>query len=148
MALFPRTEPQTVILAQNITAGLAANAAIYPSLPVAAADLQTGIEAYITARDATEEATAAKNESLQALTDDMKAELRYPENSVDYDNDELMHLNWGGLKTKTSLEAPGPRLTLEVPREGWVLLDWKEFVVLAINTVGENQPRNTVMAVL
>lgn len=135
MAKFPRTEPQTVILAQDISTGLAANAAIYPAPPVAAADLQTGIEAYITARDAAvaaqaaaEQATAAKNEALQALTDDMKADLRYAENTVDYDDDKLKLLGWGGRKAKTSLEAPGQCRTLEAPREGegWVFLDWKE----------------------
>ena len=135
MAKFPRTEPQTVILAQDIAAGLTANAAIYPSPPVAAADLQTGIEAYITARDAAvaaqaaaEQATAAKNEALQALTDDMKADLRYAENTVDYDDDNLKLLGWGGRKAKTSLEAPGQCRTLEAPREGegWLFLEWKE----------------------
>jgi hypothetical protein len=135
MAKFPRTEPQTVILAQDISTGLAANAAIYPAPPVAAADLQTGIEAYITARDAAvaaqaaaEQATAAKNEALQALTDDMKADLRYAENTVDYDDDKLKLLGWGGRKAKTSLEAPGQCRTLEAPREGegWLFLDWKE----------------------
>jgi len=135
MAKFPRTEPQTVILAQDISTGLTANAAIYPLPPVAAADLQTGIEAYITARDAAvaaqaaaEQATAAKNEALQALTDDMKADLRYAENTVDYDDDKLKLLGWGGRKAKTSLEAPGQCRTLEAPREGegWLFLDWKE----------------------
>lgn len=135
MAQFPRTEPQIVILAHDIATGLGANPAVYPSPPVAAADLQAGIEAYNTARNAAvaataaaEQATAAKNEALQALTDDMKADLRYAENTVNYDHDKLELLGWGGRKAKTSLEAPGQCRTLEAPREGegWIFLDWKE----------------------
>ena len=135
MAQFPRTEPQVIVLAQDMAAGLAANAAVYPAPPVAPADLQTAMAAYITARDAAvaaaaaaEQATAAKNEALQALTDDMKADLRYAETTVDYDDDQLNLIGWGGRKSKTSLEAPGQTRSLEAPREGegWVFLDWKE----------------------
>ncbi len=135
MAQFPRTEPQVIVLAQDMAAGLAANAAVYPAPPVAPADLQTAMAAYITARDAAvaaaaaaEQATAAKNEALQALTDDMKADLRYAETTVDYDDDQLKLIGWGGRKSKTSLEAPGQTRSLEAPREGegWVFLDWKE----------------------
>ncbi len=135
MAQFPRTEPQVIVLAQDMSAGLAANAAVYPAPPVAPADLQTAMAAYITARDAAvaaaaaaEQATAAKNEALQALTDDMKADLRYAETTVNYDDDQLKLIGWGGRKSKTSLEAPGQTRSLEAPREGegWVFLDWKE----------------------
>jgi hypothetical protein len=135
MAQFPRTEPQVIVLAQDMAAGLAANAAVYPAPPVAPADLQTAMGAYITARDAAvaaaaaaEQTTAAKNEALQALTDDMKADLRYAETTVNYEDDQLKLIGWGGRKSKTSLEAPGQTRSLEAPREGegWVFLDWKE----------------------
>lgn len=135
MAQFPRTEPQVIVLAQDISAGLTANTAVFPAPPVPPADLQNRMTDYITARDAAvaaaaaaEQAIAAKNEALQALTDDMKADLRYAENTVDYDDDKLKLLGWGGRKAKTSLEAPGQCRSLEAPREGegWVFLDWKE----------------------
>lgn len=135
MAQFPIKEAEIVTLASDMAAGLAANAAVYPAPPVAPADLQTAMAAYITARDAAvaaaaaaEQATAAKNEALQALTDDMKADLRYAETTVNYDDDQLKLIGWGGRKSKTSLEAPGQTRSLEAPREGegWVFLDWKE----------------------
>ena len=135
MAQFPRTEPQVIVLAQDMAAGLAANAAVYPAPPVAPADLQTRMAAYITARDAAvaataaaEQATASKDEALQALADDTKADLRYAENTVNYDDDQLKLIGWGGRASKTSLEAPGQTRSLEAPREGegWVFLDWKE----------------------
>jgi len=134
MAQFPRTEPQVIVLAQDISAGLVANAAVYPAPPVPPADLQNRMTDYITAHDAAvaaaaaEQTTAAKNEALQVLIDDMKANLRYAENTVNYDDDKLKLLGWGGRKAKTSLEAPGQCRSLEAPREGegWVFLDWKE----------------------
>ena len=135
MARFPRTEPKIVALAQDLAAGFAANAAVYPAPPVAPADLQAGVAAYVTARDdaiaaqaAAEQAAAAKNELLEALTDDMKADIRYAENTVSYDDDQLKLIGWGGRKAKTSLEAPGQCRMLEALRqgEGWVFLDWKE----------------------
>ncbi len=134
MARFPLKESEIVVLAQDMSSGLTANATVYPAPPVAPADLQTAMGAYITARDAAvaataaaEEATAAKNEALQALTDDMKADLRYAENTVDYDDDKLKLIGWGGRKAKTSLEVPGQTRSLEAPRqgEGWIFLDWK-----------------------
>jgi len=135
MAQFPIKEAEIVALANDIAAGLAANAAVFPAPPVAPADLQTQLGAYVTARDAAvaaqaaaEQATAVKNEALQLLTDDMKADLRYAENTVDYDDKQLKKIGWGGRAAKTSLEAPGQTRSLEAPREGegWVFLDWKE----------------------
>ena len=121
-------------LGQEMVTGLAANAAIYPSPPVSVVDLGTALNAYITAKNAAtaaqaaaEQATATKDEALQALEDDMKADLRYAENTVDFDDDKLKLIGWGGRKAKTSLEAPGQARTLEAPRqgEGWIFLDWK-----------------------
>lgn len=135
MARFPSKEADVVVLAQNLSVGLDASAAVYPSPPVTPADLQTALTAYIAAREASvaavaaaEEATAAKDEALQNLTDEMKADLRYAENTVDFDDDKLKLLGWGGRKAKTSLETPGQTRSLEAPRqgEGWVFLDWKD----------------------
>jgi len=127
MAQFPRTEPQVIVPAQDMATGLAANAAVYPAPPVAPADLQTRMAAYITARDAAvaaaaaaEQTTAAKNEALQALTDDMKADIRYAENTVNYDDDKLKLIGWAGRAAKTSLEAPGQaRLAVECDGDNW-----------------------------
>lgn len=107
MAQFPRTEAEIAVLAGTMATGL----------PTAAA----------------EQATAAKNEALQALTDDMKADLRYAETTVNYDDDQLKLIGWGGRAAKTSLEAPGQTRSFEASREGggWVFLDWQEPVTAA-----------------
>ena len=46
MARFPRTESQVIVLTEDMSAGLAENAAVYPAPPVAPADLQTTMAAY------------------------------------------------------------------------------------------------------
>ena len=134
MARFPRTEPETLALAQAMITGLGANPLVYPAPPVAPLDLGTAAAAYSTARSdavAAEAAAAAaitaKDEALQTLTDDMKADLRYAELTVAFDNAQLMLIGWGGRAAGTSLVAPGQARTLEAPQqgEGWIYLDWK-----------------------
>ena len=46
MARFPRTEAEIVTLAQTITSGLTDNIGIYPSPPVAPADLTRLVSRY------------------------------------------------------------------------------------------------------
>jgi len=53
---------------------------------------------------AAEQATTTKDEALEGLTDAMRADLRYAENTVDFDDDKLKLLGWGGRKAGTSLE--------------------------------------------
>ena len=135
MARFPIKESEVVVLAQEMATGLAANIAIYPAPPIPTPVFTIRTSEYTTARDAAvaaaaaaEQATATKDEALQALVDAMKANLRYAENTVDFDDDQLKLIGWGGRKAGTALEAPGQARTLEAPRqgEGWIFLDWKE----------------------
>ncbi|NIA07125.1 MAG: hypothetical protein GWP14_05740 [Actinobacteria bacterium] len=57
----------------------------------------------------------------------MKTDLRYAENTVDFDDDKLKLIGWAGRKQGTALAVPGQSRLLEAPRqgEGWVFLDWK-----------------------
>jgi len=135
MARFPKSEPEILALGQSMVTGLAANAAVYPAPPASVADLEAALSAYIDAKNtataaqaAAEQATATKDEALQTLTDAMKADIRYAENTVNYDDDKLKLIGWAGRAAKTSLEVPGQARTLEAPREGegWIFLDWKE----------------------
>jgi hypothetical protein len=88
----------------------------------------TARNAAVAAMAAAEQATTTKDEALQTLVDAMKADLRYAETTVDFDDDQLKRIGWGGRKQKTSLEVPGQARSLEAPRqgEGWIFLDWKE----------------------
>jgi len=135
MARFPLREDDIKSLAQNIVTGLTDNPAIYPSPPVAPADLQAVLNSFITlcdeavaARAAAEQVTQTKDAGLDELTEAMKADLRYAENTVDNDNAKLALLGWGGTAAPTALQPPGQARLLEAPNqgEGWVFLDWKK----------------------
>jgi len=135
MARFPITEADIVALAEAMEAGLAANAATYPAPPVAPLALGVLIGGYTGAKNAAiaalaaaELATAAKNDVLADLVDAMKDDLRYAENTVDFDDDKLKLIAWAGRKVATPLAIPGQARLLEAPRqgEGWVFLDWKK----------------------
>jgi len=135
MATFPRTEAQVSQLAQSVINGLNEHRDIYPSPPAAPAELRKALDAYNSARAAAIAAAAAaqqrvaeKGEVLGALVGLLKTDIRYAENTVDY-NDELLQLiGWGGRGEKTPLQGPGEVRYLEIAKEGpgWIELDWKK----------------------
>ncbi len=134
MARFPRTEAEVVALAQAMVSGLTDNAVTYPAPPVLPAGLTALISAYIIANNdsiaaqaAAEEATADKDDALEELVDAMKSDIRYAENTVDFDDDKLKLIGWAGRKAAIALQPPGQSRLLEAPRQGdgWVFLDWK-----------------------
>jgi len=134
MARFPKTEAEVVALGQAMASGLTDNAVIYPAPPVAPLDLTALMNAYATAKNAAvatqaaaEEATTSKDEALEDLADAMKSDIRYAENTVDFDDDKLKLIGWAGRKERTPLAPPGQARLLEAPKqgEGWVFLDWK-----------------------
>ncbi len=134
MARFPITEADIVALAEAMQSGLTDNAAVYPAPPIAPVDLTALVSAYqsakngaIAAQAAAEEATGAKDEALDDLVDAMRSDIRYAENTVDFDDDKLKLIGWAGRKAKTPLAVPGQVRLLEAPKQGagWVFLDWK-----------------------
>jgi hypothetical protein len=135
MARFPKSEAEIATLGQDLVNGLRTHTDDFPNPPVRPDDLQATLQAYLDAREAAGNATGAateaiavKQEALEDLTDQMKSNLRYAENTVKYDNAKLAKLRWGGRGSRTPLEAPGQVLSLTAPKEGigWILLEWKE----------------------
>ncbi|MBA7695709.1 hypothetical protein ES703_104344 [subsurface metagenome] len=138
MARFPITEADVLALAQAMVSGLTGAQGlpnVYPSPPVAPAELTALISTYTTAKNAAiaaqaaaEQATADKDDALEDLIDAMKSDIRYAENTVDYDDDKLKLIGWAGRKAAAPLAPPGQARLLEAPRqgEGWVFLDWKK----------------------
>ena len=134
MARFPRTEAEVVALAEAMRSGLNDNVAVYPAPPVVVADLTALISTYTSAKNAAiaaqataEQATADKDDALDDLVDSMKSDIRYAENTVDFDDDKLKLIGWAGRKAAMALTVPGQPRLLEAPRQGagWVFLDWK-----------------------
>ena len=135
MARFPRTEAEIFDLAQAMMAGFSANMATYPAPTVSMIDLGSLIGDYATAQnDATaaqaayEQAVTDKNDALEALVEAMKSDIRYAENTVDFDDDKLKLIGWAGRASATALQMPGQARLFEAPKqgEGWVFLDWKK----------------------
>jgi hypothetical protein len=138
MARFPKTEAEVVILAQAIASGMAGAGDLpnphFPAPPVTPATLATLIDDYTTAKNASvaaqaaaEQATVAKDDKLTALIDGMKTDIRYAENTVNFDDEKLKLIGWAGRKAPTALEPPGQALLLEARSqgEGSVSFTWK-----------------------
>lgn len=119
-------------MAQNIVTGLAADAADFPSPPVASAALLdsfiTLCDEQVAAQAAAEQVTETKAAGLEELVTAMRADLRYAEDAVNYDDAKLSALGWGAKAAPTALQVPSQPRSLEAPRqgEGWVFLDWKQ----------------------
>ncbi len=135
MSKFPTTEADVLVLANDLTNGFANHIDIYPAPPVEAADLSalssSLIQAQVAmteAKAAAEAATAAKVAALEAMADAMKKDIRYAENTVNYDDEKLKLLGWSGRKDKTPMAVPGQTRELVAVEqgEGWVKLAWKK----------------------
>jgi hypothetical protein len=132
---FPNTEGEIGKLAQYMISGFNSQADDFPSPPVSAEELQSKLEEYVRAREAAAKASglaaqsySVKDETLDDLVGDMKADLRYAENTTAFDDDKLKAIGWGGRASKSSLDGPGQVGSLVAPREGpgWLLLEWKQ----------------------
>jgi len=134
MARFPKKEAEIAALADRLWRGLWSNRPIYPNPPVHPISLRFKAMIYrhyrensIAKQAAVKQATTAKDEALEELGEAMKADIRYAENAVDFDDDKLKLIGWAGKKTRTPLSTSGQARLLEAPKQGagWVFLDWK-----------------------
>lgn len=132
---YPNTEDSQLALAMRVAHSLDRQSAVFPNPPVPSAELQALINVYQAKRQMADNmnaqaqmATHSKDEALEALNAALKSDLRYAENEVNFNNEQLELIGWGGYAAPASLQPPGEPRTLEVVRqgEGWVYLDWKE----------------------
>ena len=134
MARFPLAQADVLQFAEAIVAGLTASPAVYPSPPVAAADLaaqlaacRAAVDQVVAARAAYEQAVKAKDASLASLAAKMRKDLRYAENTVDFDDDKLKLLGWAAKRSAKAQRPPGQPLALKSVDEGagTLLIEWK-----------------------
>ena len=135
MPRFPKSEPEIMALAEWLVIGFTNNSALFPALPVSRMMLiakksifRTKRSETIAAHAAAESAIADKDTAIEELIDALKSDIRYAENTVDFDDDKLKLIGWSGNQTPTALAPPGQVRQLEAPKQGdgWVFLDWKQ----------------------
>ena len=132
---YPTNEDAQIALAMRVSNGLTDQAAIFPAPPVAPTEINNLINAYQAKRQAADAAVVAaqmathdKDDALAAVNSALKSDLRYAENTVNFNNQELELIGWGGRAAPTKLQVPGQTRALEILRQGdgWIYLDWKE----------------------
>jgi hypothetical protein len=134
MARFPKKEAEIAELAERLSRGLLDNTPTFPQPPVhpiliriKKLTYQSRHNNFMAARAAAESAIADKDAALEKLIDALKSDIRYAENTVNFDDDKLKLIGWSGNQTPTALVPPGQVRQLEAPKQGdgWVFLDWK-----------------------
>jgi hypothetical protein len=134
MPRFPKKEAEIAVLAENLWCGLWKNIILYPKPPVNFMLLRAKSLIYKNRRDSflakkaeAEQAVTTKDGALEDLVEAVKANIRYAENTVNYDDNKLKLIGWAGRKAKTPLALPGQTRLLEASKQGkgWVFLDWK-----------------------
>jgi hypothetical protein len=134
MARFPLTEAEILRLAKSVAAGLAASPQHFPSPPATAEQILAALADHTTAREEALAAqaqavltTARKRETLKALADLVKSDLRYAENHTRRNHVMLGSLGWGAPRPKAPLDAPGQVMGLTMLQElkDEVRLGWK-----------------------
>jgi hypothetical protein len=121
-------------LAERLYRGLLDNNPTFPQPPISPLAIRFRKQIYqsqhnnfMAANAAAEQSITDKDTALEELIDALKSDIRYAENTVNFDDDKLKLIGWSGKQTPTALAPPGEVRQLEAPKqgEGWVFLDWK-----------------------
>ncbi|MGR3175599.1 MAG: hypothetical protein ACUZ8N_13525, partial [Candidatus Scalindua sp.] len=101
MPRFPKKEAEIVGLAERLWRGLLDNLSIYPNSPVHPILIRIKSMIYLSRRNnfiaaqaAVEQAITDKDEAVEELVEAMKSDIRYAENTVDFDDDKLKLIGW------------------------------------------------------
>jgi hypothetical protein len=131
---FPARENDIRVLAELLIDGLGDHTEYFPAPPVSPENLQSSFDAYKEAREtairaagAAKDAYDTKDEALDDLTENMRADLKYAEFASSGDEGKLNLSGWASRRSAKRLEAPAQPRDLEVVRsgKGWIFLDWK-----------------------
>ena len=130
---FPRTQSDTVALADNMIAGFNEHADIFVhGDPIA---LQTARDQYAAASAALAEAQAnaalaatAKAEKFERLQEEMKKQVKLAVVDTSDDPVELGYIGWGSKHEPQPIEAPAQPSSLKVVAQGtgMVCLSWRK----------------------
>ena len=133
MANFPRTEAEVYMLSQKVKAGLESSAQMFPDPPVATADMQHLLDALENAqsavnaaRAAAEAATESKLAAMSALAAATKKNIRYAENTANFEDEKLKFIGWGSRRPKTKAQLPAQPMCVVARHcgDGQIELSW------------------------
>nr|VFJ48609.1 MAG: Fibronectin type III domain-containing protein [Candidatus Kentron sp. FM]VFJ48983.1 MAG: Fibronectin type III domain-containing protein [Candidatus Kentron sp. FM]VFK14646.1 MAG: Fibronectin type III domain-containing protein [Candidatus Kentron sp. FM] len=131
---FPGSERKFLSLAREMAAGFAANPGTYPAPPVNAADMEIMITSFVDANEGVANARAQVSQAQEnkegvreTLRSAMKRNIRYAENTVNYDDGQLQLIGWSGRRPSETPQPPGRALDLVSPDrgDGWIELTWE-----------------------
>nr|VFJ75429.1 MAG: Fibronectin type III domain-containing protein [Candidatus Kentron sp. FM]VFJ77606.1 MAG: Fibronectin type III domain-containing protein [Candidatus Kentron sp. FM]VFK21459.1 MAG: Fibronectin type III domain-containing protein [Candidatus Kentron sp. FM] len=131
---FPTRELEILALARRISSGFSAHEDVYPAPPVDVAAFDAAIKEYEEAQyelvklnAQLKEAVVHKKEKLARLTGNMRKNLRYAENTVDFDDAALHLIGWRGRHARVPLAPPGQARSVHSTDRGtgWIALAWK-----------------------
>lgn len=105
MPRFPEKETDIIALAESLWRGLLSNRLVYPKPPTHSILVRMRARVYrnrrdtMLARQAKAESTiTAKNEALEDLIEALKSNIRYAENTINFDDAKLKFIGWSGQK--------------------------------------------------
>jgi hypothetical protein len=132
---YPNDEDGQIDLARRVAAGLAEQTDIFPTPPIAPDFLKSLIDDFQTKRQIAEDlrqkaqqAFQACNDALQALNSAVKSDLSYAEKTVNFNQNQLQLIGWGGGSASNKHKPPGQCSDLETVKlgNGWIYFDWTE----------------------
>jgi hypothetical protein len=130
---FPKRKNEIVLLAEQMLAGITANATTYPEAPFTVTDLTaslTSVKTALSTRQAKEAAVTAaveaENTAFETLTQEMKKILYLAEAYHENNTSVLSLIGWGSSSTPVANAPSQPReLSSEIVDRGQVTLKWQ-----------------------
>lgn len=135
MAIFPKDETSTIVLAQLAANGIRTNPETFPNPPVPFADVLADITAYNAKMGEIQAAEAQKkllvqekNEIYSRVREATRDYVDYAELIAKGDPAILALINWGNRAEGSPLQPPGQSRYFEIigQGDGYVRFDWKE----------------------
>jgi hypothetical protein len=133
MPKFPTSQAQLYNMAIIMYEGLKKNIALFPKPPVSILSLnikrityRTRLNAEVRLEAELKKAVNNKEAALNALAEAMKQDIRYAENTVNFDDNKLKLIGWSARSKPHSLELPGQPLELkaDIDDNGNIKLSW------------------------
>ena len=134
MPKFPTKEDEIIALAQQMFKGLRNNLLVWPDPPVRGIFLGMKRNYFlqchgqaVAARAAAASAYTVRQEALDELSAAMKNNLRYAENTVNFDDHKLKLIGWSGRRQAAAIVPPGQVRRLQIVQKpnGAVKLIWQ-----------------------